>query len=43
MAKKGPVKPVRLKAVTALFDQDEADLSERQVLFPRKGKIILKS
>ena len=43
LAKKGPVKPVRLKAVTIWFDQDEEDLSERHVLFPRKGKIILKS
>ena len=43
LAKKGPVKPVRLKAVTIWFDQDEEDLSERQVQFPRNGNIILKS
>ena len=32
-----------LKAVTIRFDQDEEDLSERRVLFPRNRRIILKS
>ena len=30
------MKPVRLKALTTLFNPDEADLSERQVLFPKE-------
>jgi len=31
-----------LKAVTIRFDQDEEDLLERHLLFPRNGNIILK-